>query len=113
MMKNLLKGTVLIGMISMLLTSQVFARDLSTGMTKEPLEQEENHSDNLKNLSGYRCLNSGCQGYLVQRNQLAKCAFCDSTMYAYQCKNCGSWYPICGNVHYNTAVGRCILMHTN
>lgn len=110
MMKNLLKGTILIGMISMLLSSQVFARDISTEMEKEPLKQTENHLDSL---SGYRCLNSGCQGYLVKKNQLAKCAFCDSGMYAYQCKNCGNWYPICGNGHYNTAVGDCMLMHAD
>lgn len=105
-MKHLLKGMVLIGMISMLLSSQVFARSVSPELRNSPWKHTDNYPDNLESLSGYRCLNSACQRYLEQKNKLAKCAFCDSGMYAYQCKNCGNWYPICGNGHYNTAVGK-------
>lgn len=104
-MKRALKGVILAGVIGMLFSTQVCAGNALTGI--------ENQLDHLERLSGYRCLNSGCQGYLEQRNKLAKCSFCGTQMYAYQCMNCGNWYPICENGHYSTAVGDCTVMHVS
>lgn len=97
-------GAVVI--LCLLLGTQAFAyekkAEMSNGYMGFPILSAEMED----RASGYRCLNSSCYAYLEKRNILTKCGFCTSTMYAYECRSCGNWYPICGNGHYNTAVGR-------
>ncbi len=103
-MKNISKIMILVSLLIMITGGQVLA--------KEGNEQASNCCSGKKasvemclRASGYRCLNSSCRAYLEQRRKLSKCAYCDSDMYAYECTSCGNWYPICGNGHYNSAVG--------